>query len=202
MNDWLLVIDMQLGFGHAASPWCTPGYEDCAKRIAQMVTHYGERVLFTRFVPSEMPEGAWRDYYAHWFFALETDNAWLWEVDPRWRDCPSFTSPRFAKWREASERLHPEAAITLCGVATDCCVLGTAVEAVDAGRHVRLVEDACAARSVELHRAAVAVMADRAPMLTVTKTGLVLAGAGSPSPFNALSDEKAPGGSDRLLLAR
>ena len=37
------------------------------------------------------------------------------------------------------------APIAVCGVATECCVLSTVLGAIDAGRFVRLVTDACAA---------------------------------------------------------
>lgn len=174
MTDWLLVIDMQPGFGHPDSPWCTPGYEDCAKKIEKMVEAFEDRVLFTRFVPPEKAEGAWRDYYEQWPFAQDPEMAWIWEVDPRWKGRLEVDSHRFSKWREADAILPVDAVITLCGVATDCCVLGTAVEAVDAGRSLRLVTDACAAGSPGLHDAAVVVMADRAPMVSLTTTDEVL----------------------------
>lgn len=176
MTDWLVVIDMQPGFGHPDSPWCTPGYEVCAEKIGRMVDGYGEKVLFTRFVPPAEPVGAWQAYYEQWPFALSPEMRWVWELDPRWQDRPSVTSHRFSKWRELEAVLPGDARITLCGVATDCCVLGTAVEAVDAGRHLRLVADACAAGSQGLHEGAVAVMADRAPMLKITSTETVLSG--------------------------
>ena len=37
--------------------------------------------------------------------------------------------------------------IAVCGVATECCVLSTILGAVDHGRFVRLVSDACAGGS-------------------------------------------------------
>lgn len=177
MMDWLLVIDMQPGFGHGDSPWCTPGYDSCAERIDQLLPRFQDRVLFTRFVPPSQPVGAWVAYYAQWSFAVQDGADWLWEVDARWRAYPSVTSHRFAKWQEAAVLLPQDARINMCGVATDCCVLGTAVEAVDAGRQIRLIEDACAAGTPALHHAAVTVMADRAPMLSVTTTDQILSGA-------------------------
>ncbi|MGR3481252.1 cysteine hydrolase family protein [Salipiger marinus] len=177
MTGWLLVIDMQPGFGHPDSPWFTPGYEACAARIDTLLPRFAGRALFTRFVPPAKPEGAWRAYYARWPFARAPENAGLWAVDARWRHLPSVASLRFSKWREAEALLPPEVPVTLCGVATDCCVLGTALEAVDAGRRVDLVQDACAAGSDALHAAALAVMADRAPMLRLVTTEALLAGS-------------------------
>lgn len=176
MSDWLVVIDMQPAFGHPDSPWCTPGYDQCLAKIEQMVAIYDDRVLFTRFVPPSVPEGAWQAYYDLWPFAQSADMGWLWDLDPRWQKRQSVASHRFSKWRELDEALPSDATLTMCGVATDCCVLGTAVEAVDAGRHLRLVADACAAGTTALHDAAIAVMADRAPMLTVVQTEAALKG--------------------------
>lgn len=177
LADWLLVVDMQPGFGDPISPWATPGYDDCAARIDTLVAQFAQRVLFTRFVPPTTPTGAWVAYYNDWDFAIDPANAGLWTLDPRWAGRPNVTSPRFAKWREAAAMVPPDATLVICGVATDCCVLGTAIEAVDDGRNVRLVTDACAAGTPALHDAAITVMADRAPMLTLTSTAAELARA-------------------------
>ncbi|MCR8723498.1 cysteine hydrolase family protein [Frigidibacter sp. ROC022] len=165
--QWLVVVDMQPGFGHADSPWWTPGYDACAEAIKTMLPAFPDRVLFTRFVPPAEPQGAWRAYYDQWDFALAPEHRWLWELDPRFEG-PQVASARFAKWVEAAPHIPREAELVICGVATDCCVMGTALEAVDDGRRVHLVRDACAAGTEALHHSALTVMAGRAPMLTIT----------------------------------
>lgn len=170
MSDFLLVVDMQPGFGHPESPWCTPGYGDCADKIEQLLPHFEGRTLFTRFLPPTRPQGAWQPYYARWDFAIDPAQAHLWDLDARFGAQTSVAGPRFAKWREAAAHVPDDATLLICGVATDCCVLGTAVEAVDDGRYVRLIGDACAAGTPALHEAALTVMADRGPMLTLTDT--------------------------------
>ncbi|WP_108262567.1 cysteine hydrolase family protein [Mangrovicoccus ximenensis] len=102
MSSWLLVIDMQPGFGHPDSPWCTPGYDAVAGRVGALVEAYGDRVLFTRFQPPGEPQGAWRPYYDRWSFAVDPAHAGLWDLDPRWQGRPSVAGQRFAKWREAA----------------------------------------------------------------------------------------------------
>lgn len=166
---WLIVIDMQPGFGAPDSPWCTPGFETCMERITALLPRFEGRTLFTRFVPPRQPTGAWVPYYARWDFALDPARQHLWALDARLSG-PQVTSPRFAKWLEARDHVPPQAELYMAGVATDCCVLGTAVEAVDDGRRVHLLRDACAAGSPALHEAALTVMADRGPMLTLTET--------------------------------
>lgn len=169
-SDWLLVIDMQPAFGRPDSPWYVPGYEACARNVARLVDAFTDRVLFTRFVPQIDPKGSWRSYYDEHPFALEPQHHGLWALDRRWDDYPSVASHRFAKWREASPKLPKDADLVLCGVATDCCVLGTAMEANDAGRCVRLVADACAAATSALHDAALTILADRSGLLQLSNT--------------------------------
>lgn len=163
---WLIVVDMQPGFGDPDSPWCTPGYEACLARIQALLPRFEGRTLFTRFVPPAQPTGAWVSYYAQWEFARDPMRRHLWDLDPRLSG-PQVTSPRFAKWIEARPLVPTDAPLVLCGVATDCCVLGTATEAVDDGRAVTVVRDACAAGTAALHDAALMVMAERAPMLLI-----------------------------------
>jgi isochorismate hydrolase len=92
-------------------------------------------------------------------------------VDAPWQHHASIASHTFSKWLpEAFERFGPAPRVTLCGVSTDCCVLATALAAVDGGAQVQLVADACAAKSPAVHEGALAIMASRAPMLDITTT--------------------------------
>ncbi len=71
-DDWLMVIDLQPAFSHPDSPWFTPALVEVSRRIATLVPAFGERVLFTRFVPPAEPGGSWRRYYGEkWPFALD-----------------------------------------------------------------------------------------------------------------------------------
>ncbi len=178
-RDWLLVVDMQPAFGHPASPWFVPDYEVCASNITRLIEVFDDRVLFTRFVPPADPAGSWRSYYDEHLFALDPENQALWDLDPRWSDHRSVPGHRFAKWREAAPLLPKEAQLVMCGVATDCCVLGTAIEANDDGRKVRLPADACAAATDALHNAALTILADRGGLLELSDTDQELALASS-----------------------
>jgi nicotinamidase-related amidase len=167
-KSWLMVIDMQPAFSHPDSPWFTPSLDEVAKRIETLVPLYSERVLFTRFVPPQALTGSWRNYYEKWEFATRKDADWLWELDHPWRGRLSIASHTFSKWvPEAVAHFGPEPEVVLCGVSTDCCVLGTALAAVDHGAHVRIVADACAAKSSELHNRALDLLSLRAPQLAI-----------------------------------
>jgi len=169
-QEWLLVIDMQPAFGHPDSPWYVPDYEACAENVSALVDAFADRVLFTRFVPPSVPHGAWRAYYDAHSFACDRRNEALWDLDARWAGRRSVASPRFSKWRDADAALPNDATVVLCGVSTECCVLGTALEANDDGRPLRLVTDACAAATPQLHEAALTILADRSELLQLSNT--------------------------------
>ena len=176
-RDWLLVIDLQPAFSDPRSPWFTPGLDEVSDRIATLVAAFGHRVVFTRFVPPASPAGSWRAYYAKWPFALERGVGLA--VGAR-RAVVGATQPRQPHVlemaaRRCAARSAQDEAVVLCGVSTDCCVLMTALAAVDDGAQVRVVEDACAAKNAGVHAGAIAIMAARAPQLRVVTTAEELA---------------------------
>lgn len=172
---WLAVIDLQPAFADPASPWFAPNLAEAARAIAEMVPLYGEHVVFTRFVPPARLSGSWHAYYRKWPFALNEEASWLWDVAEPWKAHRSVASHMFSKWEQLREEIGAEAAITLCGVSTDCCVLATALAAVDGGADVRVVADACAAKTPEAHERALAIMNARAPQLEVVSVAEELA---------------------------
>lgn len=175
-NDWLFAIDLQPGFADPRSPWGTPGLAPVLDRVEALLPAFGDRTLFSRWIPMPEIRGSWRPYYDRWKFAQEPDNDWMWELEPRFAGRPSVASHTFSKWLPEAVRHFPEGAeIVICGVATECCVLATVLDAVDAGVPVRLVADACATKDAAIHSAALAIMAGRAPMLTMTTTAEELA---------------------------
>jgi nicotinamidase-related amidase len=170
-QTWLMVIDHQPGFSHPQSDWYTPSMAQSSVNVAALVPLYGERVVFTRFVPPREPAGSWRPYYDKWTFAVGQGADWLWEVDHPWRHHRSIASHTFSKWTpEAKTIFGPDDEIVMCGVSTDCCVLATAFAAVDDGARVRVVSDACAAKSDAVHESALAILASRAPQLALVTT--------------------------------
>lgn len=167
-SPWLVVVDLQRAFAEPGSPWYTPGVRSIVGIVADLVSRFESRVVFTRFVPPREPVGSWRTYYEKWRFALGTHESDIWSLIEPWRHARSISSHTFSKWvPELRELLGPEPSIVLCGISTDCCVLATAFAAVDGGADVRLVSDACIAKTPELHAAGMEMMRGRAPQLTV-----------------------------------
>lgn len=167
-TDWLLVVDVQPAFLDPASPWFSPMLPQAMGRIGALVEAFGDHALFTRFVPPHPMTGSWKTYYDKWNFAIRPEVETLWQVAAPWTDRRSVASHRFSKWAEARTVLGPDPQVTICGVSTDCCVLSTVLAAVDDGAHVRLAADACAAADERVHRQALAILATRAPQLSMT----------------------------------
>jgi nicotinamidase-related amidase len=177
----LVVIDMQQVFGNPASQWFTPRFAEAEAVIAGMVPAFGKRVVFTRFVAPDRPEGAWVPYYEQWPFALVPADDPIYDLVLAFRDTghPVVTEPRFGKWGpELQEAIGDADEIVLAGVSTDCCVLSTALAAADAGVRVRVAADACAGLTDADHRRALDAMALYAPLIEITDSAAAVEALG------------------------
>lgn len=177
MTAWLVAIDLQRIFADPASPWAAPEFARAAAGTERLLDEFAGRTVFTRFVAPERPAGAWVPYYEDWPFALVPD------ADPLYELMPPFdaavragarveTRETFGKWDAAlaaaigfGEADADE--LVLTGVASDCCVLSTALAAADAGIRVTVVADACVGSSPAAHRRALDAMALYAPIITI-----------------------------------
>ena len=65
--------------------------------------------------------------------------------------------------------------LVLAGVATDCCVISTALAAADAGAWVEVASDACAGSTPGHHQAAMTVMGLYAPQIRLRSVDEILA---------------------------
>jgi nicotinamidase-related amidase len=167
----LVVIDMQRLFGDPASPWATPGFDQIVRPVDELASAFGDRTLFTRFVVPERWEGSWEPYYRQWRPVTEPEARPLADLSEPWasRRPTTLDRPTFSKWGDELREIAGEArSLVLCGVATDCCVIATALPAADAGMFVRVVGDACAGATNEAHAAALTVMGGFEPQIEVT----------------------------------
>ena len=174
-EPWLVAIDLQRIFADPSSPWSSPDFETAASGVARLAPAFEGRAIFTRYVAPERPEGAWRDYFAVWPFAHVPHDDPLYDLDDRFEDARIETRETFGKWDAG---LHAAVGgtseIVLAGVSTDCCVLSTALAAADAGIHVRVVVDACAAPTATDHERAILTMGMYAPLIELTTVDAVL----------------------------
>lgn len=174
----LVVVDMQQVFGAPASPWFTPRFAEAEAVIAGMVPAF-ERVVFTRFVAPERPDGAWVPYYEQWPFALVPADDPIYDLVLSFRDSGHtvVTETTFGKWGPAlREALDGSQDVVLAGVSTDCCVLSTALGAADAGVRIRVAADACAGLSDADHQRALDAMALYAPLIEISDSTAILDG--------------------------
>ena len=174
----LVVIDMQNVFGNPLSGWFTPKFADAAAVIERMLPAFGDRVIVTRFVAPAQPEGAWVSYYREWPFALVAESDPIYDLVPPFGASgrATVTETTFGKWGAGLERaLGDSDEMVLTGVATDCCVLSTALAAADAGVRVSVVADACAGSTDTNHQRALDAMALYGPLIEITDAAGVLA---------------------------
>ncbi|SDP52010.1 Nicotinamidase-related amidase [Arthrobacter sp. ok909] len=170
----LVVIDMQRAFRQPGE-WHIPRYDEAARTIARLAAS-GLEPIITRFVPDPAEDGSWSSYYDRWQ-SMRLDPADpIWHIElPDVEDRGSIDLPTFSKWgQELAERIPVGDEMILTGVATDCCILATALGAADAGRYVTVVEDACAGQSEAAHDQALNLMELLSPMVRVVKSESLL----------------------------
>lgn len=177
---YLVVIDMQEVFADPASEWSAPRFDSIVPGVRRLVRHFGERVVFTRFVSPAEPTGAWRDYYERWPWALQRPDSRLYRLVPslpvHGRQILDATT--FGKWGPQLAALTGAApSLVLAGVSTDCCVLSTALAAADAGIAVTVAADACAGASDADHQRALDAMALYAPLIDISSVVEIVARA-------------------------
>ena len=177
----LVVIDMQRVFGEPGSPWLAPRFAEIVDPVRRLAEALTPRVVFTRFIAPAVPQGAWRQYYDQWAFALQPPDARIYELADPFAGMagPTLDATTFSKWGPELAARAGERPLLLAGVSTDCCVLSTALAAADAGATVRVVADACAGIDDESHAKALHIMKLYAPLVEVVTVADILGEAGS-----------------------
>lgn len=172
----LVVIDMQSVFRDPESQWCCPGYDMAAEQVDRLTAAFHGNVIWTKFVRDPNEEGAWKDYYDRWDRCRESEDSAVWDLTQRVAEGDLVISrPTFSKWdAELADVVRENDRIVVCGVATDCCVLSTVLGAVDAGKWVTVVTDACAGATELAHQQANDLMGMLSPMVTLATTDEVL----------------------------
>ena len=180
MSATLVVVDMQHVFADPASEWYVPRFSDVVEPIEALIAAHAPYVTFTRFVAPAHPEGVWVTYYERFPFALQAPDAQLYRLVPpiaRHAIGGTLDTTTLSKWApELAGAVGADGELVVTGVATDSCVIGTALAAGDAGVHVRVAADACAGADEAAHESALAVMRLWAPLIEVTSTPRILAG--------------------------
>jgi len=182
-----VAVDMQRLFAEH-TVWQAPALAGITARVEAIARHAPADTVLTRFVTPAAPEdanGAWRGYYRHWReVTLERMSPDLLDIveplaalAPPARVCDKTTHSGFTSGGLAALARDSHAGtLVLTGVETDVCVLGTALDAVDLGYHVVVVEDAVASSVPASHRAVIDHLLPRFDQqIVVTTTAALLA---------------------------
>ena len=179
-DAWLVVIDPQVIFADPSSQWCAPRFDQIVEPVRRLAADFGDRVIVTRWVPPEDKAGSWVPYFAHFPFADEAPDHPLFDLVPAAAELGArhtVSEPTFGKWGEQLRAITGDTPhLVLTGVATDCCVISTALPAVDAGATVTVVSDGCAGSDDTNHQRALDAMALYLPQLFVRTSDEVLVG--------------------------
>ena len=121
-DPWLVVIDMQVIFGDPKSGWFTRGFNSIVPSVRRLIDAFGERVVYTRFIAPQHPEGVWRAYYEDWPFALKAEGLNDMSPDFPTGDHTVVDRSTFGKWGPELESATDGCReLVLAGVSTDCC---------------------------------------------------------------------------------
>lgn len=168
-DPWLVVIDPQRIFADPASDWGSPMWPDAAAAISALLPRFAGRTIVTRWIPPRRRPGSWAAYMAAWPFADRSPADPWFDLVPELADVEAVVvdAPTFGKWDAVRAVVGETPDLVLTGVATDCCVISTALPAADAGATLTVVADACAGSTPEHHAAALTVLGLYPPQIAV-----------------------------------
>lgn len=177
--SWLVIIDPQRIFAEVGSDWASPLWQDAVGNIRALADAHAGRVVITRWVPPPRGRrvGSWAAYMAAWPFADRDPGDPAFDIVDELADLDAhvISEPTFGKWGpQLAGLLGAEASFVLCGVATDCCVISTALPAADAGATIVVATDACAGSTPENQAAALTVLGLYPPQITLRTTADLL----------------------------
>ena len=159
-----LCVDMQRIFAKGGI-WETPWMERVLPTIADITMRYAARTILTRFITPESPEdapGNWQAYFERWKNATRQSLAGsqldlvpeLARYVPPAAVVDKSTYSAFFRSRLARFLVQKQVrTVVITGAETDVCVLSTALDAVNIGFHVVIVEDALCSSSNAGHEA-------------------------------------------------
>ena len=168
-KDLLLVIDMQNVYAKGGE-WCCPGTEAAAEKIKQLIAQANEKmdIVFTAFYAPQDPVGTWQDYnrdYAE-INANDYNNEIMDILKAEAGHYPLYGKSTYSSLTipELTEAVGKAKRVVITGVVAECCVLATAMAAIDAGAYVIYLTDAVAGFSKELEESVERILSMLEPL--------------------------------------
>lgn len=184
-NDYrniVVLIDLQTIFGLKYSPWRVDYYEyvitGTCSFLNSLALHDNSNtldIIMTRYLPPPSKH-VWKEYLDMFPSIDRNPNSSDYELDSRLDGVADFkvvAATTFGKWPVIEPIVGKEPCnIFIGGVSTECCVLSTALAAVDAGHKVFIMEDLC--EGTVLHNEALNIMKAFSPNITVINSNIAI----------------------------
>ena len=177
MNDLFLFVDFQKVF-ELNEEWKIPDIKGCLAR-AKIACKEVEKVrnitkIVTRYMPPNLlhlrdKDDAWVKYFKKYSTVPKRSGDILYELIDYIPCDWVWESSEFSKWKHTSQCNYPFN-VFITGVSTECCILSTALSAVDAGATVYVISDACAAGNKEDHNLGLELLSRFDPNVQIIKT--------------------------------
>ena len=160
-QDLLLVIDMQNVY--------TKGQEWACEEVEK-----ASQVIFTQYLATKHPEGVWKEYNK--VNAAVNADPWLNEMMseflPYTKKYPVYTKSVYSSFviPQVRELAKHASRVVISGVVAECCVLSTALSAIDAGCKVIYLTDAVAGLNATSRKEAENILSYLSPLHTELMT--------------------------------
>lgn len=185
MNNLLLFIDFQKIFNEQDKGWHIPNLQKALDNALKVKEYFdwnfnaSTQTVSTRYIPPMNITKEWTNYFNNEYPNVPTrgEHA-LYDLIENVPSSYVISVPKFSKWKAIGRSTHINEPnnVYITGVSTDCCVLSTALSAVDSGYKVYIISDACAAPSNQDHLRALEVMKGFKPNLEIITTEELLSG--------------------------
>lgn len=174
LGDVLVVVDMQNAYLEDQC-WGCLRTTSCAEVVAGLLdAGTCDNAVFTEYLAPEYPVGTWVTYNE--VNAEVNADEWLNEIvdqlKPYAEKYPLYSKSTYSSFGNPDFKALMARAgrIVLAGVVSECCVLATAIDAIDTGTPVVYLTDACSGCSEEKEQMVEALIAGFSPTHTAVMT--------------------------------
>lgn len=147
-NDLLIIVDMQNVY-LPNMPWACKKSPIAAENIIKLIESGTiQNIVFTTFMPPKNPVGRWKQYNEE--YSDINNDPYMSELmdclKPYAEHYPVYEKSVYSSYAipELTELSANADRVLITGVVAECCVLATAISAIDAGAKVCYIKDAVA----------------------------------------------------------